>query len=74
MKATCMLTIECRDAERAKNILRSITIDDQGFVHSKRKGKTIEATVEATSVASLLHTLYDYLACVSVAEKIVNKS
>jgi len=73
MKATCELTIECTNSETAKNILGSITIDDQGFVHSTRKGNTIQATIEATSVASLLHTLDDYLACASVAEKIVNK-
>lgn len=74
MKARCILTIECRSAEAAKKVLRSITIDDQGFVQSKRKGNTIEATMEASSVSSLLHTLDDYLACASVAEKIVNKS
>jgi hypothetical protein len=37
------------------------------------KGKTLEAVVESSSISSLLHTLDDYLACVSVAADIVKK-
>jgi 23S rRNA C2498 (ribose-2'-O)-methylase RlmM len=73
MKASCTLTIECKDAEAAKKVLRSITGDDLGFVRSTVKGKILEAVIESASVSSLLHTLDDYLACVSVAESIVKK-
>ena len=73
MKALCTLTIEFESPEKAKKVLRSIQTDDHGFVKSKQSGKTLEAVVESTSVASLLHTLDDYLACVSVADEIVNK-
>jgi hypothetical protein len=73
MKAQCVLTFEFRDAVTAKKVHQSIKIDDSGFVQSRVKGKTLEASIESSSVASLLHTLDDYLACVSIADGIVNK-
>jgi hypothetical protein len=73
MKALCTITLEFESAEKTKKVLRSIQADDQGFVKSKITGKTLEAVVESSSVASLLHTLDDYLACVSVAAEIVKK-
>jgi hypothetical protein len=74
MKVVCTLTIEFENVKKAKKVLRSIQTDDHGFVKSKQWGKTLEAVVESTSVASLLHTLDDYLACVSIADDIVNKN
>jgi tRNA threonylcarbamoyladenosine modification (KEOPS) complex Pcc1 subunit len=73
MKAECTLSIEFEDVATAKKVLRSIMTDDQGFVKSSLKGNILEATIQSSSVASLLHTLDDYLACVSVAKDIVNK-
>lgn len=73
MKAFCSISLEFENAEKAKKVLRSIQADDQGFVKSTVKGKTLEAVMESSSVASLLHTLDDYLACVSVATDIVKK-
>ena len=73
MKVLCNLTLEFESTEKAKKILRSIQADDQRFVKSTVKGKTLQAVVENTSVSSLLHTLDDYLACVSIADDIVNK-
>ena len=74
MKALCTLTMEFESQKKAKKVLQSIQTDDHGFVKSKQRGKTLEAVVESTSVASLLHTLDDYLACVSIADEIVNKN
>lgn len=69
----CTLTLEFESIEKTKKILRSVQADDQRFVKSIIKGKTLQAVVESTSISSLLHTLDDYLACVSVADDIVNK-
>jgi len=69
----CTVTLEFESPEKAKKVLRSVQTDDQGFVKSTLKGKTLEAVVDAKSIASLLHTLDDYLACVSVADEIVKK-
>jgi tRNA threonylcarbamoyladenosine modification (KEOPS) complex Pcc1 subunit len=73
MKAICTLSLEFENPEKAKKVLRSIQADDQGFVTSKVTGRTLEAVVESTSLSSLLHTLDDYLVCVSVAADIVKK-
>jgi len=73
MKTSCTVTLEFDTAEKARKVLRSIQADDEGFVKSTVKGRTLEAVVESNSVASLLHTLDDYLACVSVATDIVKK-
>ncbi len=73
MKAHCTITLDFESAQQAKRVLRSIEADDEGFVTSKVTGKTLEAVMESKSVSSLLHTVDDYLACVSVAADIVKK-
>ena len=73
MKAFCTVTLEFDTEEKAKKVHRSIQADDQGFVTSTVKGRILEAVVESKSVSSLLHTLDDYLACVSIADDIVKK-
>lgn len=73
MRAICTVLLEFEDAQKAKKVLRSTQADDQGFVTVTLKGKTLEAVIESKSVSSLLHTLDDYLACVSVADEIVKK-
>ena len=74
MKASCDVVIEFDNAKKVKTVLKSIEIDNLNFVTTKIKGKCLEAHVESNSVSSLLHTLDDYLACVSVAEKVVDKN
>lgn len=73
MKAECEVVIEYDDAEKANTVLKSIRVDDFGFVKSKINGKKLEAHIKANSVSSLLHTLDDYLSCVSVASKVFHK-
>jgi hypothetical protein len=73
MKALCTIELEFKTAEQAKKVLRSVQTDDEGFVSSSMKGKTLEAVMECATISSLLHTLDDYLACVSVAGGIVQK-
>jgi tRNA threonylcarbamoyladenosine modification (KEOPS) complex Pcc1 subunit len=74
MKATCKIVIDFDNEKKVKNVLKSIEVDNLRFVKAHIKGKTLEADIESKSVSSLLHTLDDYLACVSVAEKIVDKN
>ena len=73
MKVKCSLTIDFDDTNKVKNVLKSIKVDDFDFVKSKINGKKLEAEITSNSVSSLLHTLDDYLACVSVAEKVIKK-
>ena len=73
MKACCNVVVEFDDAKKAENILKSIEVDNFDFVKTKIKGKALEAMIESKSVSSLIHTLDDYLACVSVAEKVSDR-
>ena len=74
MKAVCDVIIEFDDVKKVKTVIRSIEVDNFDFVESQVKGKKLEVHIESKSVSSLLHTLDDFLACVSVAEKVVDKS
>ena len=73
MDVKCSLVIDFDDAEKVKTVLRSVQVDDFDFVKSKINKKQLEAMIESNSVSSLLHTLDDYLSCVSVATKILDK-
>ncbi len=73
MKASCDIKIEFESEEIVKTVLRSVNVDDFNFIKSKTSGKTLVANIKSNSVSSLLHTLDDYLACVSVASKVVDK-
>ena len=73
MKVTCDVVIEYDDVKKTENVSRSIEVDNLGFVESQINGRQLEAHIESKSISSLLHTLDDYLACISVAEKIVDK-
>ena len=73
MKVKCSLSIDLDDVKKAENVLKSVQVDDFDFVKSKINKKQLEAVIESDFVSSLLHTLDDYLACVSVAMKILDK-
>jgi len=73
MKANCNLKIDLKTKENAKKVLKSVKVDDFNFVNSKIKNSTLEAEIKANSISSLLHTVDDYLSCVSVAVKVLDK-
>ncbi len=74
MNVRCEVVIDFDDSEKAKTVLRSIRVDDFDFVKSKINNNRLEAAIKAKSISSLIHTLDDYLACISVAMKIVEKN
>jgi tRNA threonylcarbamoyladenosine modification (KEOPS) complex Pcc1 subunit len=74
MNVTCDIVIEFDDSDKLKTVLNSIKVDDFDFVKSKATGNRLEAKIKTNSISSLLHTLDDYLACVSVAMKVVDKN
>jgi len=73
MKVDCIIEMRYNDKKTAENILKSVKVDDYNFVDSQLKDNIIVAQISAGSIPSLLHTLDDYLSCLSIAEKIVNK-
>ena len=73
MKIQCTITLDYDSMKKAQTVFRATKIDDMDFVRSTNKGKQVKATIASTSVPSLLHTVDDYLACVSIAENVVDK-
>jgi len=73
MEVNCDIVIDLGDVKKVKTVLKSIKVDDFDFVKSKVSGKRLEAKIKANSISSLIHTLDDYLSCVSVAIKVVDK-
>ena len=73
MNAKCKLEIDFESENDVKKIVKSVSVDDFDFVKTKTSGKKLVAEINSNSVSSLLHTLDDYLACVSVASKVLDK-
>lgn len=71
MNVSCTVRLAFASEDHARKVLQAIQIDDEGFVSSTVEHSTVVATLTAASVASLLHTLDDYLACASLAESVV---
>jgi len=70
-KVRCELHLEFDSEETANRVHSSVELDNQGYVATAVEGRTIHAQIEAESLNSLLHTLDDFLACTSVADKMV---
>ena len=69
MKTTARLTLTFADAAEARAIAAAVALDDSGYIRTTVRGRTLLATTSTDGPMSLLHTLDDYLACVSVAER-----
>ena len=74
MKVECILEINFDSESKVRTVLKSVTVDDFDFVKSRIVGNKLVAKIESKSVSSLIHTLDDYLACISVAAKVVDKN
>lgn len=73
MKIKCKLEFEYESEKDAEAIAKSVEVDNYQFVKTTLDGKRIISIAESESIPSLIHTLDDYLACISVAEKVVEK-
>ena len=69
MKSTARLTLTFGDPTTARAIEAAVSVDDEGYIKTTRRGRTVVAEATAEGPMQLLHTLDDYLACVSVAER-----
>ena len=69
MKIHCEILLEYESEEKAKNIEKALSIDNEGFITTKVEGNLVRGEIEGKSILSLLHTLDDFLSCLSVAER-----
>ena len=68
----CEITLEFPSDKHAMSVLRAVETDNEGYVRAELFGSKLTTRIEAQSLKSLLHTLDDFLACVSVAHKVVS--
>ena len=71
MSVRCRIELEYSSPEEAQRVQRSIELDNDEHLTSVVRGNIIEAKADASSLRSLLHSLDDFLSCVSVAEGVV---
>ncbi len=70
MSVECTFTLEYDSAAEARAIAASLEPDSQGYLDIEVNGSTVIAVTRAKTVPSMLHTINDFLSCLSVAEKI----
>jgi tRNA threonylcarbamoyladenosine modification (KEOPS) complex Pcc1 subunit len=71
MDIKCKLEFYYDDEKTAKTVFDSVDVDNYGYVDAELREKKIVSRIKAKNLASLLHTLEDYLSCVSIAEKMM---
>jgi tRNA threonylcarbamoyladenosine modification (KEOPS) complex Pcc1 subunit len=72
-RVRCELVLRFPSRDCADKVFHAVEQDNSGYVDAKQEDETIVASIEAATLKSLLHTLDDFLSCVSVAERIVSK-
>ena len=70
MRVSARLTLRYSSRAEAARVDRATRVDHGGFLRSRVVGSCVEAEADGDSPLAVLHTLEDYLACVSVAEKV----
>jgi len=73
VKVTCLMTFSYSSEGEAKKVLSSVQTDNVDFVKTHLEGSSLVSEMSADSVMSLLHTLNDYLSCLTVAEEVIGK-
>ncbi len=71
-RVICEIVLEFPTEEHASRVFQAVQTDNEGYVRAAVDGSRLKAVIEAASLKSLLHTLDDFLACVSVAHKVVS--
>ena len=66
----CTLMLEYENPEKATLVEKSLKPDNEFFIRTRVEGNVVVAEAEAGSISSLLHTIDDFLACLSVAERV----
>ncbi len=65
----CVVELNYESEDMAGLVFNSTKPDDDNFVRTEIRGKTVIATIEAGSLESMRRAVDDFLACVSVAER-----
>ncbi|MCK4443091.1 MAG: hypothetical protein KAW09_01005 [Thermoplasmata archaeon] len=71
MDIECTLEFFYDDDKTAKTVFESVDVDNYGYVDARIEENKIVSRIKAKNLQSLLHTLEDYLSCISIAEKMM---
>ncbi|MFP4050415.1 MAG: KEOPS complex subunit Pcc1 [Thermoplasmata archaeon] len=69
----CKFVLEYEDDKKAKIIKDSLDPDNEDYIKLKREGNKLEAFCKAKNPNELLHTVDDFLACLTIAEDSVDR-
>lgn len=72
VRVHCRLEFRYASEDEAQKVLQAVERENAPYVAAHVQGDTLISEAEARSLASLVHTLEDYLACLSVAEKMLD--
>ena len=70
MKHSIELEFEFETPDIANSVIVATEPENKGWVETKVQGNILYATIKAPNLGSLRETTEDFMACVSVAEKI----
>ena len=54
MKVKCEIVIDCDDEKKISDIMKSVDVDNYNFVKTKRKGNSLIAEINSTSISSMI--------------------
>lgn len=58
----------------AEKLHRAVELDNENFISSHAKGKTVIASSEGDSLMTLLRTVDDFISCLQVAERTLKRA
>ena len=70
MKYKIELQLDFESKDVANSVIIATEPENKGWVETKMEGKSVNAVIKAQNIGSLRETFEDFMACVSVAEKI----
>jgi hypothetical protein len=73
MEIQCTLNFKYQDPIEAETVVKAVKVDNYNFVDTKVTKNEIVSNIESKTISSLIHTLDDYLSCLSLAERVVSK-
>ncbi len=71
MVVECVIEFDLGDPEKAVAVYKSTAIDNGRFVDAEVCGTVLRLKASAATPASMLHTLEDLLACLRVADQVL---
>ncbi len=73
MEIKCKLNLKFSDPTTARKIMEALDIDNSDYIESELEGDSIISEIKSKSFMSLLHTIEDYLSCLSTAENLLDE-